>query len=209
MIDRPHTIAEIEAGIVALPAATIAEAQSSRDTTFDRIGDATFQTGLHLLYRWNRSFAAGAGIMFSPFPTSSELYGGVRGLSRTQSRSYFFIGGELRFIPLHYRFFEGWIGASVGGIVVADRFRTNGGDDVAPIVGSKESTVRSEGFAFGAQLGGNYFLSENWIVGANSRIYQWMLPSKARCSSLGDCATLTGAVQALEFGLTIAYRLPL
>ena len=35
------------------------------------------------------------------------------------------------------------------------------------------------------------------------------LPQEPQCSPIGDCATLTGAVQAIEFGLKIGYRLPL
>jgi hypothetical protein len=210
IIDRPHTVAELEAGIIVLPTAPISKAQSGGDTPFGTIGrgDATVQTGLHVLYRWDRSWAAGAGALFAPSPTSDSA-GGIRGLARTHSRSYFFIGGEGRFIPLHYRFLEAWVGVSVGGVVIADRFSTDAGDKVAPILGTQQSTVRTEGFAFGAQFGGTYFLSENWIAGLNFRIYDWILPDTRRCSSIGDCATLTGAVEALELGLTLGYRLPL
>lgn len=211
IIDRPHTVAELEAGIIALPTAPISAGQSGGATPFGTIGrgDATLQTGLHVLYRWQRAFAAGAGVIFSPLPTSDPEYGGLRQLPRTHSRSYFFIGGEGRYIPLHYRFLEGWVGVSVGGVVIADRFTTDAGDRVAPILGTKEVTVRTEGFAIGAQVGGNYFLSENWIAGLNFRGYEWFLPVAPRCSSIGDCATLSGNVLALELGLTIGYRLPL
>jgi len=211
IIDRPHTVAELEAGIIALPTAPISAGQSGGDTPFGTIGrgDATMQLGIHVLYRWNRLFAVGAGVLFSPLPTSDTEYGGLRALPRTHARSYFFIGGEGRYIPLHYKFVEAWVGVSVGGVVVADRFTTNAGDEVAPIIGTKEVTVRTEGFAFGLQLGGSYFLSENWIAGLNFRAYEWMLPNAQRCSSIGDCATLSGNVEALELGLTIGYRLPL
>jgi hypothetical protein len=211
IIDRPHTIAELEAGIIALPSAPISAGQSGGDTPFGTIGrgDATMQTGLHVLYRWQREFAVGAGVIFSPFPTSDPEYGGLRALPRTHSRGYLFIGGEGRYIPIHYRFLEAWVGLSVGGVVIADRFTTNAGDEVPPILGTKEVTIRTEGFAFGAQFGGNYYLSENWIAGLNFRAYTWVLPQTPRCSSIGDCATLNGTVEALELGLTIGYRLPL
>lgn len=211
IIDRPHTVAELEAGIIALPTAPISAGQSGGDTPFGTLGrgDATMQTGLHVLYRWDRSWAAGAGVLFAPFPTSDTEYGGLRSLPRTHSRSYFFIGGEGRYIPLHYKFLEAWVGVSVGGVVIADRFKTDAGDRVAPILGTKEVTVRTEGFAFGVQFGGNYYLSENWIAGLNFRAYRWILPETPRCSSIGDCATLSGNVEALELGLTIGYRLPL
>jgi hypothetical protein len=211
IIDRPHTVAEFEAGVIALPNAPISAGQSGGNTPFGTIGrgDATLQTGLHVLYRWNRAFAAGAGVIFSPLPTSDPEYGGLGNLPRTHARSYLFIGGEGRYIPLHYKFLEGWVGVSVGGVVIADRFTTDAGDKVAPILGSQEVTVRTEGFAFGLQVGSNYFLSENWIAGVNFRGYRWVLPETQRCSSIGDCATLSGNVEALELGLTIGYRLPL
>lgn len=211
IIDRPHTIAELEAGIIALPTAPISAGQSGGDTPFGTIGrgDSTLQTGIHVLYRWERRFAIGAGLLLAPLPTSDTEYGGLRSLPRTHSRSYFFIGGEGRYVPFHYRFLEAWVGVSVGGVVVADRFTTDAGDRVAPILGTKEVTVRTEGFAMGVQLGGNYFLSENWILGATFRAYEWLLPNTPRCSSIGDCATLSGNVEALELGITVGYRLPL
>ncbi|MDB4941729.1 MAG: hypothetical protein JWP97_1263 [Labilithrix sp.] len=211
IIDRPHTIAEVEAGIIALPNAPISAGQSGGATPFGTIGrgDATLEVGVHVLYRPNRSFAIGANVQFAPLPTADTEYGGLVNLSRTHSRSYFTFGGEARYIPIHYKFLEAWGGVTLGGVVVADRFATNAGDDVAPIIGSKEVTVRTEGFAMGVQVGGTYYLSENWIAGASFRASRWVLPEAQRCSSIGDCATLSGAVVALELGLTIGYRLPL
>lgn len=211
IINRPHTVAEFEAGIIALPTAPISSGQSGGDTPFGTIGrgDATLQTGLHVLYRWHRDFAVGAGALFAPLPTADKEYGGLRALPRTHSRSYYFFGTEGRYIPIHYRFLEAWVGVSIGGVVVADRFTTDAGDKVPTILGTKEVTVRTEGFAFGAQFGTSYYLSENWILGANFRAYRWILPQTPRCSSIGDCATLSGNVEALELGLTVGYRLPL
>ena len=211
IIDRPHTIAELELGVLALPTAPISSGQSGGATPFGTIGrgDATMQTGLHVLYRWNRDFAIGAGALFTPVPTTDEEYGGLRALPRTHARGYFLFGTEGRYIPFHYRFLEAWVGLSIGGIVVADRFTTDAGDKVAPIIGTKEVTVRTEGFAFGVQVGGTYYLTENWIAGLNFRVSRWILPEAPRCSSIGDCATLSGTVEALELGLTIGYRLPL
>lgn len=210
IIDRPHTIAEIEAGIIALPGAPISPGQRGGDTPFGTIGrgDATIQTGIHVLYRFTRDLEIGAGALFAPSPTSDKEYGGLRGLQRTHSRSYFFLGVEGRYIPIHYDYFEAWVGVSVGGVVVADRFVTEG-DSVPTILGTREVTIRTEGLGVGAQLGGSYYISENWIAGLNFRGYTWVLPDAARCSSIGDCATLSGTVLALETGLTIGYRLSL
>ncbi len=212
IIDHPHTIAELEAGIIALPNAPISPGQRGGDAPIvGRIGrgDATLQTGLHVLYRWNRDYAIGAGAIFAPSPTSDDQYGGLSGLPRTHSRSYLFFGFEGRYIPLHVRDFEAWVGLSSGAVIIADRFTTELSDRVPTILGTPDVTIRTEGFALGAQAGGSYYLSENWIAGANVRGYHWLLPETRSCSSIGDCATLAGSVQVFELGLTIGYRLPL
>jgi hypothetical protein len=212
VINRPHTIAELEAGIITLPTAPISASQRGGDTPFlGKVGsgDATINLGIHVLYRWNESFAVGATGAFAPAPTGDNQYGGDKNLPRTHSRSYLFLGVEGRYYPVHYKFFEAWVGPSAGAVVVADRFTTEAGDRVPPILGVPEVTIRTEGLALGAQGGGNYWLTENWILGAALRAHDWVLPTHARCSSIGDCSTLQGHVLALSLGITIAYRLPL
>lgn len=212
VIDRPHTIAELEAGIIALPTAPISASQRGGDTPFlGRVGrgDATLNLGIHVLYRWSDSFAVGATGAFAPAPTSDDQYGGDKNLPRSHSRSYLFLGAEGRYIPVHYKFVEAWVGPSIGAVVVADRFTTEAGDKVPSILGTPEVTIRTEGLALGLQGGGSYYLSENWIAGAVLRGYDWILPRRARCSAIGDCSTLQGHVLALELGITIGYRLPL
>jgi hypothetical protein len=210
-IDRQHTIIEAEVGIIALPTAPISAGQRGGDTPFGTIGhgDATLQGGLRALFRWNRYFAFGAGALFSPFPTSDSEYGGLRSLPRTHARSYFLMGGEGRYIPIHHRLFEAWVGVCANGVVIADRFTTTAGDDVPPIIGTKETTVRTEGFAAGISIGGSYLLSDNWVAGLSLRLSRWFLPSSQHCSPIGDCATVTGSPYAVELGFTLGYRLPL
>ena len=214
VVDRPHTIAELEAGMIVLPTAPISASQRGGDTGVPFLtkvgnGDATVNLGIHVLYRPNDAFALGATGAFAPAPTSDDQYGGKTGLSRTHSRSYLFLGVEGRYYPVHYKFAEAYLGPTVGAVVVADRFTTEAGDEVPPILGVPEVTIRTEGLALGAQLGGNYYFSENWIVGAALRAYDWILPTRPRCSSIGDCSTLQGQVLVFQIGLTIGYRLPL
>jgi len=209
IIDRPHTIAYAEVGALALPTAPITQKQESGTIGVLR-GDVAVQTGIHILYRWNRDFALGAAAIFAPSPlTENHEYGGLRSLPRTHSRTYLFLGGEGRWIPFHSGFVEGWVGLSAGGIIVADRFSTDVGDDVPEILGQKQVTIRTEGLSLGAQGGVNYYLTEHWIAGVDLRAYTWFLPSTPRCSSIGDCASLSGTVEAFELGLTIGYRLAL
>src|SRR5262249_19763927 len=213
LIDRPHTIAELEVGAIALPTAPISKATSGGDTpllkgVFGK-GDATIQTGLHLLYRGGRDWALGAGALFAPSPTSDTNAGGLGILPRTHSRSYLFLGTEGRYVPLHLRWVEGWVGLTAGGIIIADRFTTDVGDRVPAILGTKEVTVRTEGFSLGVQMGLSWMFADRWVAGFAFRADRWILPNSPQCTPIGDCATLTGTVAAFEAGLTIGYRIPL
>jgi hypothetical protein len=218
LIDRPHTIAELEVGIVTLPQAPVSVANQGGATPLGPLGkgDATLQTGLHVLYRFSRDFAIGAGAMFAPNPTSDSNYEPVSGgITRIHSRSYLLLGGEARYFPLRYRWFEAWVGLTAGAVVIADRFETQG-QSVPPILGARQYAVSTEGFSFGVQFGADYMLSDNWVIGLAIRVDRWLLPNPSTdqahdpaCSPIGDCPTLTGTVEAFEAGVTIGYRIPL
>jgi hypothetical protein len=217
-LDRPHTVAELEAGIVVLPNAPISAANRGGATPLGPVGngDATLQTGMHLIYRATREWAIGAGALFAPSPTSDSNFGaGASRLSRTHSRSYLFLGGEARYFPLHSRWFEAWFGVTVGGLVVGDRFATNTAPTLPSILGTSTVTVGTEGFAMGAQMGGNYLITDQWVIGLTLRGDAWFLPAQkafsqeTSCDPIGDCPTLTGTVAAFEFGFSVGYRIPL
>jgi hypothetical protein len=222
ILDRAHTVAELELGIIALPNAPISQANRGGSTPIGAVGngDATVQTGLHLLYRATPEWAFGAGAIFAPNPTSDKNYGGASGLQRSHSRSYLFLGGETRYFPVRSRWFEAWFGMTGGVVVIADRFTTNDAPQVPSILGNNTVTVSTEGFAIGAQAGANYLVSDQVVLGIALRADQWILPSQqnqtflpfateASCDAIGDCRTLTGGVRAFEIGVTVGYRLPL
>jgi hypothetical protein len=220
LLDRAHTIAELEGGIIALPTAPISPANRGGATPLGTVGngDATLQTGVHVLYRPDRNWAIGAGAMFAPNPTSDPNYGGASGLSRTHSRSYLFLGGEARYFAFRWHWFEGWIGMTVGGLIIADRFTTNPGPAVPavpPILGTTTVTVSTEGFSVGIQAGGDYSITDQLVLGIALRADRWLLPTQkpfsqeSSCDALGDCPTLTGSVAAFELGLTLGYKIAL
>jgi len=213
VLTRPHTVAEFEAGAIVLPTAPISAAQQGGNLpiTIGK-GDATVMTGLHLLFRGGPEWAIGAGALFAPHPTSDTGYGlgGATNLPRTHSRSYLYIGGEGRYFPLHTRYFDAWLGVTAGGIIIADRFYNNAATPVPSILGAPEATASSEGYALGLEVGGNWIVTEHFVVGLTLRADQWFLPATPTCGdALGDCATMTGRVGAFEGGLTLAYRLTL
>jgi opacity protein-like surface antigen len=221
VLDRAHTVAEIEAGIIALPNAPISAANRGGTTPIGAVGngDATVQTGFHLLYRATREWAFGAGVSFTPTPTSDKNYGSTAGLTRSHARSYFLLGGEARYFPVRSRSFEAWFGITGGVVVIADRFTTNA-PTVPSFLGTTTVTVSTEGVAIGVQAGANYLVTDQWVLGLALRADQWILPSEpdqaflpfateASCDSIGDCRTLTGSVRAFELGVTVGYRIPL
>lgn len=214
VLAHPHTVAEFEAGALVLPTAPISAAQRGGNLLLPFTigkGDATITTGLHVLLRGGREWAIGAGALFAPHPTSDTGYGlgGATNLPRTHSRSYLYIGGEGRYFPIHTRYVEAWLGATAGGIIIADRFDNNAATPVPSVVGVPEVTESTEGYVLGVQVGVNWIVTEHFVLGLTLRADQWFLPVTPQCDSLGDCSTLTGRIEAFEGGLTLAYRLPL
>jgi hypothetical protein len=214
LISRPHTVAELEAGAIVLPSAPISPAQRGGNLPAGLQigkGDATIQVGGHVLFRATPSWAVGAAMLLAPNPTSDTGYGlgGSSGLQRTHSRDYFFVGAEGRYIPLHHKLFEGWVGAQAGVIVIADRFTTNNVGAYSPTLGAPQVNERTEGFSAGVQAGLSYSFSESFVVGFTLRADAWVLPSTPQCSAIGDCATLTNSAIVYEGGFLIGYRLPL
>ena len=218
VIERSHTVAEAEAGIIALPTAPISPASRGGSTPLGAVGngDATIQTGIHILYRASPNWAIGAGAIFAPRPTSDPNCancGGASGLSRTHSRSYLFLGGEARYYPFRTRWLEAWVGATGGTIVVADRFTTTSAPMVPSLLGTNQVTVSSAGFAVGGQAGLDYLISDSFVVGLALRADWWLLPDESvlvsSCDAIGDCPTLHGSVAAFEMGVTVGYRIPL
>jgi hypothetical protein len=218
LLDRSHTVAEAEAGIIALPTAPISRANRGGSTPLGPIGkgDATMQTGVHILYRVDPDWAIGAGAIFSPLPTS-DPNADIQNpqISRTHSRSYLFMGGEARYFPLRSRWVEGWVGVTGGAIILADRFSTNSAPNVPSLLGTNTVTVSTEGFALGGQAGVDYLITSSLVVGLALRADWWLLPKEklfseeSSCDVIGDCPTLTGSVAAFELGVTIGYRIAL
>jgi hypothetical protein len=219
LLDRPHTVAEFEAGIVALPGAPISAANKGGATPIGRVGsgDATLMTGLHFVYRPTRDWAIGAGALFAPRPTNDHnYYGGLSSLPRTHSRSYLVLGGEGRYFMAHIRWLEAWAGVTAGAVIVGDRYSIDSAPQVPGILdpngGTNTTTTSTQGLALGGQLGADYLITDQWVLGLTFRGNAWFLPTlkgTSQCDALGDCPTLSGTVAAFEVGLGVGYRIPL
>jgi len=211
-IERRHTIALMEAGIIVLPNAPVSQSHAGGNIPFlppVGQGDATIQLGIHILYRPLRDWAFGANFFFDPRPTADNYNGGSANLSRTHSRSYFFAGTEVRYTPIHARAIELWLGAQAGVVIIADRFTTNAGIPKPEIFGDTEVSLSTEGFFFGGQIGLDWFISDKIVAGIVTRYNHWILPEQPKCSPILDCTTLTGQVDSIDFGFTLGYRISL
>ena len=217
LLDRPHTLLDLDVGIIALPNAAISASNRGGATPLGAVGngDATVLTGVHILYRATRDWAIGAGAMFAPRPTSDANYGGgVGGVAITHSRSYLTMGAEARYFPLRSRWLEGWFGLTAGGVIISDRYTEPNAPQVPPILGNNSVTASTEGFGVGFEIGGDYLITDRWVIGLTFRADRWFLPGQkpladSSCTNNGFCPTLTGAVAAFELGLSIGYRIPL
>lgn len=210
LFERPHTFAEVEGGIIALPGAPIG-GRVGGDTPIGTIGkgDATILTGVHVFWRGDRRFALGAGARFCPSPTADNEYGGASSLDRTHARSYLWLGTEGRAYVLRNKLIEGYVGGVAGAVIISDRFTTKGGEQAPTNYGTRDISLATEGFGVGAHAGITYNLSDRWTVGSAFRSNLWFLPKSRTCSALGDCATITGRVVALELAFSVGYRIPL
>jgi len=211
LIDRPHTVALVEAGIMALPSAPISAALRGGQTPFGSFGkgDATMQVGIHVLFRATPEWALGAGIIFGPTPTTAEgLVPGTM-MKRSHSRSYYTIGAEVRYYPIRSRWVEAWAGLTAGAVVVADRFATEEGPERPKILGLREASISQEGLTMGAQVGGDWMFAERWVTGVALRSERWILPSERARSSFGDTSTLVGIVEVFQVVVNVGYRMPL
>ncbi len=214
LAERRYTLMELEVGVIALPNAPISPAQRGGNLPLPigtiGHGDATMSVGAHFLYRGGPDWALGAGFLLSPLPTSDPEYGSSQGYQQTHSRAYLWLGTEARYIPLHFRTLEGWVGFTVGAVVVADRFDTNAPSTPSEaFTGPPEVTVRTEGGSVGVQVGGDWAFTEHLTLGLALRLDNWILPATSTCTPIGDCSTLTGPVSEFEIGLRLGYRLPL
>lgn len=213
LLGRPHTVALLQAGILALPfAQPLSPRTQGGNVPFVGAlgqGDATVETGVNVIFRVARDWAFGAEFEFGPRPTSDTQYGGNSGLPRTHARSYVFWGLEGRWFPLRYKWLEGWVGLSAGEVVLADRFGTDVGDPKPTILGQRQVTISTEGFSTGLQVGSDWLLTEHVVFGVVTRADLWVLPTTPACTAIGDCATLSGGVFAFEVALNLGYRIPL
>jgi hypothetical protein len=204
--NRPYTMFELGAGLLALPAADVCPV--SLDSCEQ--GETSVSVGLHNLYRLGE-FGVGAGINWAT-TLSAETARGAPELEREHSRRYFLVEGQFRYYGIRSTNWEWWAGATFGGVVVRDAWSVVA--DRSPyadtaFVGPRATSIGTEGIAAGAAIGAEWMFASNWSFGSQIRYSSWFLPDEPEQLPTGDLASLSGRVDMFEFSLAIAYRIAL
>lgn len=206
-LNRPTGIAELGVGWLTLPGALVCTERSSGSGC--RKGDTSFELDAWQLYRWNRRFAFGAGLLLGLIPTTDAPRSDPEGIKRNHTRSYLTLEATIRHYPYVGESVELWWGVAGGLAVVNDRFVVSDKNSDLALVGQRGVTIRSEGATIGLAAGASFYLTDHWAFGTTFRYGNWFLPKIAAKDPLLDEASLTGRNTLFALGVSIGYRMPL
>jgi hypothetical protein len=205
-MDRPYTLAEVELGFLALPAAEVC----IQSTTDCERGEGSLAVGIHNHYRFG-AFTLGAGIDWAT-TLRSDRARGADGLKREHSRSYFLVEGQFRYYALRTSDWEGWVGATLGGVIVNDSWSVLADRDPyfdTDFVGPRATSLGTEGFSAGVGVGAEWSFASSWALGTTFRYANWFFPQNPKPLPLNDPASLSGRVDMIALSITLAYRIAL
>jgi hypothetical protein len=201
-----HTLISVNVGLLSLPAADVCP----RSRTSCEKGETSVSFGVFNQYRFGR-IGLGASVAWA----SSLVAGAAPGapeLKREHDRSYFLVEGQARYYGIRAGRWEWWGGVTLGGVIVKDAWSVI--TDREPFAGTSfvapsSAIISTEGLAAGVAIGGEWTVASNWFLGTTLRYAKWLLPTTPRQAPTRDSASLSGNVDALDFGLLIAYRIAL
>jgi len=165
-------------------------------------GDTSFQLDVWQLFRANKRFALGAGILLALIPTNA-------GPEVDHDRRYMTVEGTARYYPYVGESVEWWVGVTGGLVVVSDRFFISNDPSNRALLGPRGQTLRTEGGSIGLAGGPVVALARHWAVGATLHYGYWFLPSEPAVDSRGNHASLAGRNLVVALGLNVAFRLAL
>lgn len=211
-MDRPYTLAEIELGVLALPAADVC----IRSTTDCEKGEGSFAIGIHNFYRFG-SFGIGAGIEWATTLRGDSARGSATppsttSIDRQHSRAYFLVEAQFRYYALRSHDWEGWGGITVGGVVVDDTFSVNADRNPyadTDFVGPRGSSLGTEGLSAGIAAGAEWSFAPSWSAGATLRYSNWLFPESPKPLPLNDPPSLSGRVDVIALSIALAYHIAL
>jgi hypothetical protein len=202
----PITVVELDAGLLALPAAEVCFGSLENCST----GEISLSLGLRNFYQFGR-FWIGGGIVWGTTLRSDDARGAPE-LEREHSRRYFLVEPHFRYSFIHTSIAEAWVGTSLGMVSVRDAWTVAAQrDPVSQVkfVAPEALVVGSEGVAVSVSAGGSYIFADNFSIGGRFRYGNWVLPGEPSTSTLGDLASLSGRVDVFELTTMLAYRLAL
>jgi hypothetical protein len=211
-MNRPYTMAEIQTGFLALPAAKVyfkpvTVCQSATDCGQ---GEYSLAFGFDNLYRFG-SFAIGAGIQWATTVRSDAALGAPE-LEREHSRRYFLVQLQGRYYFIRFSTWDFWAGGLVGGVVVNDSWSVKADREPyadTDLIGPRAATLGTEGLSVGIGAGSEWSFAPNWSFGTKLLYSNWIFPQKPETSPAGDVASLSGRVDVFSVGFIIAYRIAL
>lgn len=208
-VPRATLTTQVDVGLLALP---FAKSQPFADAP-EEPGEAGLGAGVHVLGRignlgFGAGFTYGLGFKTSEAPGNSPL-------AREHSRLYYLLDGVFRYYLPTMEGLTWWFAASAGVAVVNDTWTNLADRDPASpyhVVGLKKTTILSEGFMAGVELGAHHKFLDRWIVGGRVRYSNWILPGPREHTPFGDRASLGGELEPLgridviETGLLVGFE---
>jgi hypothetical protein len=202
----PHTVFEIGAGFVALPAAEVCPRSIDECST----GEISLGVGLRNLYEFG-PFGIGAGIIWATTLRNDDARGAAE-LERSHGRRYFLVETLFRYAFLQTTRAEAWVGTGLGLVSIRDSWTVLADREPAnevKFVGPDSLIISTEGLSAAVMAGGSWIFADNFSVGGIFRYGNWIMPFEADTTPLGDVASLSGRVDVFELTTTLAYRIAL
>jgi hypothetical protein len=205
---RPHATFQFSVGLLALPAAEVCPAAT--DTC--EPGETSIALSFKNLFHVDK-FAVGGGITWAFGLRAGAAAGDEDGsLGREHSRSYFLFEALFRYYALSFDDWDVFAAAQLGGVVVRDSWSVLADREPysdVEFVGPRSATMGTEGLNVGIGLGLQWNFMEEGVFGTWFNYANWFLPGDREVSPTGDQASLAGRIDVLDFGLAIAYQLPI
>lgn len=202
----PYTMAQLGAGILALPAAEVCPTSPDQCDN----GETSLAVGIQNMYRTG-PLGFGAGVIWAN-TLRNDAARGADNLERDHSRRYFLVEGIFRYYAIKSSDWEGWVGSTIGAVIVRDAWSVSADRDPpedTAFVGPRAVTIGTEGLAAGIAGGAEWSFADNWAFGSHLRYSNWLLPSEPQSSPQLDIASLSGRVDMFDFGISIAYLIAL
>jgi len=196
----------VNIGLLSLPAADVCP----RSRTSCEKGETSVSFGVYNQYRFGR-IGLGASVGYAASLVAGAAPGAPE-LQREHDRSYFLVEGQARYYGIRAGKWEWWGGITLGGVIIKDAWSVLA--DRQPysgtaFIGPGSAMISTEGLAAGVAIGGEWSVAPNWFLGTTLRYSKWVLPRTPLQAPTKDSASLSGNVDALDFGLLVAYRIAL